>query len=262
MVPDLSDPGIPRLVMTGHPNHELAIFGFVRRTRPHLLFLTDGGGAERVEESRRALDAAGLADRATFLNWPEQALYDALLDRDIATLRKLADVVREHLLAIAPRQVICESIELYNPLHDITLPIVRAAATGLSDIDILEFPLIAQEPSTGEHYRVQRFPRDREMFSITLDSAELDAKLHARDLQYPTLRRSMAGVLDGVSRDSAGTEVFGRAMERIPVPDLDHALRYEWRGRLLQERGDVETVITFADHFVPLTAALANPALE
>ena len=30
--------------------------------------------------------------------------------------------------SIAPGQILCESMEFYNPLHDLTLPIVRAAA--------------------------------------------------------------------------------------------------------------------------------------
>lgn len=257
MVPDVSDPAIPRLVVTGHPNHELAIFGFVQRARPHLLFLTDGGGQEREDESRRALASIGMLDRATFLGWREQTLYDALLAVDVAALRRLAAEVRASLIAVAPRQVICESIELYNPLHDITLPIVRAAAAGLDDIEILEFPLIAQEPSADERYRVQRFSADRTSFGIALDAPELEQKLHARDHEYRSLRRTLGDVVD-VSRECAGTEVFARAAEALPVPGRDHVLRYEWRGRLLQGRGEVERVITFADHFLPAAMALAG----
>src|SRR6185503_5972515 len=103
MVPDLTDPAIPRLVVTGHPNHELAIFGFVQRARPHLLFLTDGGGQERIDESRRALASIGALHRARFLGWREQTLYDALLARDVELLRRLAGEVRAELIAMAPR---------------------------------------------------------------------------------------------------------------------------------------------------------------
>ncbi|MEA2490045.1 MAG: hypothetical protein QOH21_1837 [Acidobacteriota bacterium] len=257
MVPDLSDPAIPRLVVTGHPNHELAIFGFVQRARPHLLFLTDGGGPERVDESRRALASIGLLERAKFLDWREQTLYEALLARDVAVLLRLVDEVRAELIALAPRQVICESIELYNPLHDITLPIVRAAAAGLRDLEILEFPLIAQEPAVDERYRVQRFPADRTTFDLTLDAAELDAKLRARDCEYASLRRTVGDVAN-VTRERAATEVFARAAEAFPTPGRDHVLRYEWRARLLQERGDIDQIITFADHFVPVANALGQ----
>jgi len=255
MAPDLADPSIPRLVVTGHPNHELAIFGFVQRARPHLLFLTDGGGPERVNESRRALASIGALDRAKFLGWREQTLYDALLALDLDVLRRLAGEVRAELIAVAPRQVICESIELYNPLHDLTLPIVRAAASGLG-IELIEFPLIAQEPCAGECYRVQRFPADREAVALALDPIELENKLHARDHEYRSLRRTTGAIAD-VSRERAGTEVFASASDALPTPGRDHVLRYEWRARLLHERGEIDQVITFADHFLPAAAALA-----
>ncbi|HWW60640.1 MAG TPA: hypothetical protein VN181_04655 [Thermoanaerobaculia bacterium] len=249
MTVDLADPAVSRLVVTGHPNHELAIFGFVQRMRPRLLFLTDGGGEERVNESRRALAAIGLLDRATFLNHREQTLYDALLATDIAMLRRLVADVRRELIAHAVRQVICESIELYNPLHDITLPIVRAAAARL-DIELVEFALIAQEPAADERYRVQRFAADARTTSIELNAIELATKLHARDQRYPALRRTMAAVLDAVGDDDCATEHFRPAATELPTPGVDHVLRYEWRAHLLRERGEIAHVITFADHFL------------
>src|ERR1051325_11656590 len=256
-MPDLSDPAVARLVVTGHPNHELAIFGFVQRARPQLLFLTDGGGEERVEESRRALASIGMLERATFLGWREQTLYDALLSCNLALIGRLVEQVRATLLDVRPQQVICEAIELYNPLHDITLPIVRAAAAGL-DIEILEFPLIAQEPAESERYRVQRFARDRGI-ALRLSAEELDNKLRARDREYLTLRRTTGSVL-AVSPEQAATEVFAPAAEEVPVPGREHVLRYEWRARLLRERGEIGDVITFADHYLPLAAALTRPA--
>jgi hypothetical protein len=259
MAPDLSDPAVPRLVVTGHPNHELAIFGFVQRARPHLLFRTDGGAEERIDESRRALASIGLLERAKFLRYGEQALYDALLDADLGALGQLVDAVRTQLIELRPRQVICEAVELYNPLHDITLPIVRAAAAGLEGIELIEFPLIAQEPAPQERYRMQRFPDGRASFELSLDAAELGNKLHARDHEYRSLRRTTADVAT-VSAECAGTEVFARAAETLPLPGRDHVLRYEWRARLLQARGEIARVITFADHFVPVTAALAARA--
>lgn len=255
---DLTDPAIPRLVVTGHPNHELAIFGFVQRARPQLLFLTDGGGPERVAESRSALASIGLLDRAQFLDWSEQALYDALLGRDSAVFEVLLHEIRMTMKTVAPQQVICESVELYNPLHDITLPLVRAAAAEMPGVDVIEFPLIAQEPAAEERYRVQRFPDDRKITSLELTDEEVDAKLRARDHEYRALQRSTGDVVNRVSRDSARIETFARAMTALPEPGRDHVLRYEWRGRLLRERGAVADVITFADHYVPFVRALVE----
>jgi hypothetical protein len=198
-----------------------------------------------------------MLDRATFLGWREQTLYEALLAGDAGALQPLVEAVRKELLALAPRQVICEAVELYNPLHDLTLPIVRAAAAGLPDVEILEFPLIAQEPAAEERYRLQRFPAERMVLELHLNAAELEHKLRVRDREYRSLQRSTESVA-AVSRECAATEVFARAADAFPVPGRDHVLRYEWRARLLHERGEIEHVITFAEHFVPVARALSQ----
>lgn len=252
---EIADPAVPRLIVTGHPNHELAILGFVQRTRPRLLFLTDGGGG-RVAESRQALGGLGLADRARFLGWPEPRLYRALLERDVALFAELVAKVRDAIVETAPRQIVCESVELYNPLHDITLPIVRAASRGLNGIEIVEFPLIAEVPGGGERFRVQRLPGSRAGIALRLSAGELAAKLAARDGQYRSLRHQLGAVLDGVAPEEAALEVFAAAEDAFPTPGESHALRYERRGRELQERGEVAEVITYRDHFLPTVTAL------
>jgi hypothetical protein len=214
----LADPDLPRLIVTGHPNHELAILGLVQRLRPRLLFLTDGGSEERVEESRRALAALGLLDRARFLAWTEESLYQALLAQDKAVFAELVAQVRSEVQAYAPRQIFCESIELYNPLHDITLPIVRATE-GIDGIEIVEFPLIAQIPTPGERYRVQRLPAGRRgVVRVELMAAELAAKLRARADHYLCLRHQLGGVLDDIGDEHAAVECFVAARDELPLP--------------------------------------------
>lgn len=260
MISALDDPAVPRLVVTGHPNHELAILGLVQRLRPRLLFLTDGGGAERVEESRRCLASLGLLDRARFLGWPEKRLYDALLARDRGPFDEIVAQVGAEIEAQAPRQILCESIELYNPLHDITLPIVRAAARGLSRIEVIEFPLIAQIPAQvlagEERYRVQRPPDGRPGVSFRLTAQELGRKVQAREDHYRSLRRQLGSVLDALGPEHMAREIFAPARSAYPEPGEDYALRYERRGRSLQERGEVAEVITYRGHFLPLAEAL------
>ncbi|MEA2562341.1 MAG: hypothetical protein QOH06_3845 [Acidobacteriota bacterium] len=252
----LADPAVPRLIVTGHPNHELAIFGLVQRLRPRLLFLTDGGGEERVAESRRALASLGLLDNAHFLGWTEKRLYQALLGLDMAVFSELVDQVRSEIVACAAQQILCESVELYNPLHDVTLPIVQAAVRGLPGVEIIEFPLIAQIPGPGEHYRVQRLPEAREGATLRLTAEELALKIAARNDYYGCLRRQLGAVLDELDGEHLAVEQFAPALDELPTPGLQHLLRYEWRARLLQEHGEIDRVITYRDHFLPLAVAL------
>jgi hypothetical protein len=255
-MPVLADSSISRLIVTGHPNHELAIFGFVQRLRPRLVFLTDGGGEERVNETRRALDTLGLLDNARFLGWTEKSLYQALLDQDLAVFVQLVEQVRAEILACAPRQILCESIELYNPLHDITLPIVRAATRGLDGIEIVEFPLIAQVAEPGERYRIQRLPESRKAAILRLSDAEVAVKQKAREQHYLSLRQQLGGVLDEVDREHLAEEHFAPALEEMPTPGQQHLLRYEWRAQDLKNRGEIDRMITYRDHFLPVVAAL------
>jgi hypothetical protein len=82
----MSDPfeqkNATRLMIFGHPSHELALFGMLQRHRPAVVVITDGGEAERVEQSRRGLDFIGLGERVRYLGYSEASFYDALLARD------------------------------------------------------------------------------------------------------------------------------------------------------------------------------------
>jgi len=250
-------PGLRRLVVTGHPNHELAILGFAQRFRPRFLFLTDGGAEARMNESREALASLGLLDQARFLAWPEERLYRALLDGDLPFFREVVAQVRSEIDTVSPAEVLCERIEYYNPLHDVTLPIVRAALRG-RPARIVEFPLIAQEPGEPERYRVNRLaPGDpAEVLELRLTPDELATKLEAGERRYPSLRRQMGAVLDGLPPERSAVEHFVSAAAGLPAPGPEDVLRYEWRGRRLKDGGQVDRVITWTDHFLPFAKAL------
>jgi hypothetical protein len=126
----------------------------------------------------------------------------------------------------------------------------------MSGIELVEFPLIAQMPTSAERYRVQRLPEARTGAALHLTSEELAAKLRARDDHYSCLRRQLGSVLDDVGRDHMAIEFFAPALDVFPPPGEQHALRYEWRARLLKDRGEIDGVITYRDHFLPLVAAL------
>lgn len=256
---DLCSPEIPRLVVSGHPNHELAIFGFVQRARPRLLFLTDGGSERREDESRRALEAIHLLDRARFLSVSEKELYGALLDRDTKVFAAIAASVRDEIVASGIRQVVCESVEFYNPLHDLTLPIVMAASRGTEGIDIVEFPLISQISASPERYSLQRFAEPRDVIEFHPTREERAAKLAARDEHYRSLRHQLGSLLAELDERHLAVEIFAPAAAALPVPGGKTIPRYDLRGRLLQARGDFERAITHEEHFSPVVADLLRP---
>jgi hypothetical protein len=255
-IPLSTDP-IKRLMIFGHPAHELALFGFLQRFRPYIVVITDGGGEERIRHSRTGLESIGL--KATYLMFAENDFYAALLRRDISFFETVSDSLSLETAASQPDQIFCDAVEFYNPVHDITLPLVLRASAAASRAEVFEVPLVYQTLAAGEHYEIQRMPLEsaRRPFRYHLTSQELRAKIHARDEIYLSLR------------DQAGPEFSAAPAEHLAIEETSlagdpfawpHAtgreLRYEWRARLLRQQGVIDEIITRAGHFIPTVQGL------
>lgn len=255
-------PGARRALVVGHPGHELAIYGMLQRHPPEVIVVvTDGGGARRVSESREGLRRIGLLERTRYLDLPEQRFYDALLDGDVGFVREAAGAVRDCVRLFAPTDVLCDAVEFYNPLHDITLPIVRTALDGW-DTRVYEVPLVYEVSGDEEQYAVQRVPdsmSDRRLtFALTED--ELEAKVTARNEVYCSLHTQAGPELLGVSPAEMAHEEIALASDRVTSPGAGgRALRYERRARLLHAQGNVARMITYGEHFGPMLDALGVP---
>ena len=253
----LSTDPIKRLMIFGHPAHELALFGFLQRFRPYIVVITDGGGEERIRQSRTGLESIGL--EATYLKFAENDFYAALLRRDVPFFEAVSDALSLEIVASQSDQIFCDAMEFYNPVHDITLPLVLRAAAAASRAEVFEVPLVYQTLAPGEHYEIQRMPLEcaRRPFRYHLTSQELRAKIHARDEIYLSLR------------DQAGPEFSAAPAEHLAIEETSlagdpfawpHAtgreLRYEWRARLLRQQGVIDEIITRAGHFIPTVQGL------
>lgn len=260
----LCENGSTRLVVLSHPNHELAIFGLLQRFRPYFVYLTDGGGDERVAQTRRGLESIGLLERARFLNHPEKSFYGALLECDSAFYERVACQVRASVEVLQPEQIFCDAIEFYNPVHDMSLPIVKAALLGQAGASLFEAPLVYQTPAEAETYEVQRMPASRrhEEIELRLSEQELAAKVQARDKVYTMLTDQMGSVISQLPRAHLAREVVAPARSCLTAPGPDVALRYEWRAERLMERGEIERKISFAQHYLPVASALLKVSAD
>lgn len=258
---------MPRpLFVLSHPNHELAVLGHLQRLRPHLLVLTDGGAAERVEQTRAQLARLGLLSDARFLSHPEEAFYEALRRRDAGFFRRVAGQVAERVAEVSPASVWCDAVEHYNPTHDLSLPLVLRALADRPHLPVREIPLVHQAPGGGEphapRYVLQRFPPPPEPGeeALRLAPTEVEAKRRARDEAYPSLAAQLGGLLTSAPREVLEVEVTRavprRATPALPTPDGRRVLRYEWRGRLRQTRGEVAEALTFEGAMRPALEGL------
>lgn len=242
------------LVVFSHPNHELAVYGWLQHIKPHLVYLTDGGGAARVDQTRQGLTKIGLLEKATFLNHSEASFYQALLDTDATFFRNVAGQVRVVVERTGPNFVFCDAVEFYNPVHDMSLPIVKAAVAN-KNISIYEIPLVYQKPGSAETYELQRMPTSRrdscEIYSLTRE--ELEQKHHARDQVYTILARDMGPLINSVSPTQARSEYFALSGSGLSTPSSERVLRYEWRARLLKQQGTIPDIIEYQKNYLPLT---------
>lgn len=245
------------LFIFSHPNHEIAVFGHVQRLRPHVLYLTDGGGSQRVAESRLGLERLGLGDQATFLDHPERSLYDALLARDVAFWRRLASQVAEVIDRVQPDCVAADAVEFYNPVHDMTLPVAEAAvAMSGARPALYEVPLIFEKrDAAATSYAVQT-AIEAGGAAIELTPDEWAQKIGSWREIYGELRAQLGAVVDALDERSLAREVLHPARPALRQPAREERLRYEERGRLLQARGEVADVITHRGHMEPVVQAL------
>jgi hypothetical protein len=253
----LSADSIARLMIFGHPAHELALFGFLQRFRPQIIIVTDGGSEERIRQSRAGLNSIGL--EATYLDFAENDFYVALLRRDVSFFETVADCLREQIAPASPRQIFCDAIEFYNPVHDITLPLVLRAAEAAPQGELFEVPLVYQTPATDERYEIQRIPAAsaQRRFRYHLTAEELRAKIRARDEIYLSLRDQAGPEFSAVTAEHLATEEIALAGDPFVSPRVTgRELRYEWRADLLKHAGSIDEVITRAGHFIPTARGL------
>jgi len=253
----LSNNPIKRLMIFGHPAHELALFGFLQRFCPQIVIITDGGAEERIQQSRTGLESIGL--EATYLKFAENDFYAALLRRDVTFFEVVSESLSLEIAALQPNQIFCDAVEFYNPVHDLTLPLVLRAATAAPRAEVFEVPLVYQKLAAGEHYEIQRIPLASAPgpFRYHLTSQELFAKIRARDEIYLSLRNQAGPEFSATTAEHLAIEETALAQDPFAWPHATgRKLRYEWRARLLKEQGVIDAIITRAGHFIPIMQGL------
>lgn len=244
------------LCIFSHPNHEIALYGFLQRTIPSVAFLTDGGGGVRVLQTAKGLDKVGNTQR-WFLNYPEDALYQGLLKKDLAFYQTLVDAVAKIITDEAPEQIMVGAVEYYNPIHDMAFPIVLAAMKKLaSGVRIYTVPLVYQGWSSESFVFQRSLPGARQWEHTIFLNADEGVKK----------REALADIYTALSQQMSFTpEVVGQACreEHFVVPgspldpvDTSCEIRYDRRGKEAVKAGTVKEAITYEGNFKPLVQKL------
>jgi hypothetical protein len=249
------------LAVFSHPNHELSVLMTLARVEPLIVFLTDGGGPARVEESRAGLKTVGLEKKARFMQNTEESFYRAILAKDSSFFKGVAAHLSNYLTLHEPVQIITDAVEFYNPVHDISLPLVRKAV-GSSEVPIYEVPLIYEQRGMPDCYVLQDAPPvwETEHVEVCLTDEESEAKSVAYMNDYGIIRNTM-GLLVQANPQVLRREILVRA-RKPDSPAFEHyGRRYDRRGKEGVLAGTYEQAILSDVHYKETVAGLMRESV-
>lgn len=250
------EPSNRMLAIFSHPNHEVSIFGIIRRSRARALFLTDGGGGDRLAQTKKGME--GFV--SSYLDCTEDSFYQAILRKDTSFFDTVAFRMASVIAELQPTKILCDGVEYYNPIHDIALPLtLLAARKAACTAAIFAVPLVYQAEGSPESYVFQRsLPAQRFLEqAFLLEPDESLAKHEALSDNYTALMSQMRfppEVIDQACR----TEHVVPARSPLDVVDPSCTIRYDRRGADAKKGGFVQENITYEGHFLPLVRELIS----
>ena len=226
--------------------------------RPMVCVLTDGSGSSgqaRLESTTRVLEATGSRPGPIYGRMSDRDIYTAILDRDLHLFRGLTDELCDAFVAHEATWVVGDSVEGYNPSHDVCRLMINAAvrmanrACRGAPIANYDFVLVGSPDEFPEALR-------GEVIHVVLDDDALARKLESAN-RYPELAGEVAAALERF-----GTAPFQREFLRpIDLDDRygwppDEVPFYERYGEKRVAEGVYDRVLRFHEHVVPIADAL------
>ena len=205
------------VLAVAHPGHELRLSTWIERERPLVLVLTTGSrngtDRSRVAASERLARTLGAESGPVFGAHLDREVYGWAMDGRPEPFVTLAETLAEVFLRRRPRQVVVDSWQLYNVVHDLWHLTVRSAAAMASrrlgrEIACCDYPVVPQ--GTGMP------PPGPQQFAIELTAAEVARKL-ALARAFP----GIAGDVAEVVRDGGMTFLASETLHAVrPIAEL------------------------------------------
>ena len=233
--------------------------GWLELARPIVFVLTDGSGGSgrsRIESTHRVLSRAGAsAANSIFGRLTDAELYESLLARDHSIFLEIADELAQELRTIGARIVAGDSIEGYNPGHDVCRLLIDCAVALINRdepnrVSSFEFPLIGP-PDCGSD-------GSEPSIRIELCDRALTRKLTAAR-EYHDLRFEVEAAIGRYGLEAFRHECLyatrsadGACAWNGAAPD------YERHGETRIDSGKYARVLRYRTHVLPLVQALSG----
>lgn len=245
-------------LIIGHPGHELRVYGWLRKTRPVIAILTDGSGhhdISRIELTKKLLgNQSGLYGLYT-----DREIYKAILNQDIAFFFALADKLTDWLVEKNIEFVAGDSIEGYNPTHDMCRLLIDRATYMASCklgrlIQNYSYPLMGPP-------RLTTIPAN---LCFKLDSETLSEKLtETRNYAQSAggiLVTEVEELLQNFGESSFGEELFYSISSQEQLDFFENQKPfYEVHGEKQVAAGHYKFVIRYKEHVAPIAKSLQYP---
>jgi hypothetical protein len=257
-----SNPEIrPAALVVAHPGHELRVFGWCERARPHTFVLTIGsrsGEVGRIASSRAIMRRTGAVAGSPFGRHRDRDIYAAILALDPTPFLRWTADLADALVALAPGLVVVDGWQMYNVSHDLThvmarVAVSRAAARLGRKIDVAEFEVVPRALAGAR-------PWGGEAFRVGLDDDAL-ARKHAEAESYDELREDYHRLITLEGREAQRLEVFRWVVDfdRL-MPASGMVPPYERYGEERVAAGIYGHVIRWNDHLRLIVEAIRDAA--
>ncbi|MGZ4779477.1 MAG: hypothetical protein ACXV5L_09785 [Thermoanaerobaculia bacterium] len=240
-------------LVVAHPGHELRVYGWLVRARPDVYVLTDGSGRDgvsRLASTVDLLDRAGVVSGAIFGRFTDRQLYEALLDHDVATFTDLAAELAEQFITRGTTTVAGDSVEGYNPAHDVCRLIVDAAVAIAGSrgvrIENYDFAVVGADAAGSE-------------LVVILDDDELAQKMAAAR-RYREMKYEVDKAISEHGLDSFRIERFRRRSATADLKPPADPPFYESHGEEQVAAGYYRHVLRYREHIAPLNEAVLENA--
>jgi hypothetical protein len=237
-------------LIVAHPGHEGLLYGWMETLRPLVFILSDGSGRlgeSRIRYSRRLIDRAGARAGAVFGAAPDARWYQAMLDGDIAFFMNWQKQIEDAVADDTVSQLLCDPVELYNPLHDLGNAMCHGVARllehrGGTSLPVWTFPIMTAPKWFGSRYQ-----------EIRMTEAMLARKQRATADYVPLaaeateLAETLGSGFERLYPEGAGY-AWAQTPERKPF--------YEEYGETRIREAQYKTLITYRDHVRPIALRL------
>jgi hypothetical protein len=243
-------------LIVGHPGHELRVHRWMEIAHPIVCVLTDGSGARgegRIDSTTTVLERIGCTRGPIYGIMSDRDIYSAILNVDVSMFCSIADQIAAVFVEHGVDCVVGDSVEGYNPSHDICRLLinaaVRIAAPSTGRIANYDFALVGDPTYCPPELR-------SDAIMISLDDDALARKVGAAE-GYPELAGEVKAAIS-----QYGVAPFARECLRPSDPanwigwTSSEKPYYETYGEKRVAEGAYSEVLRFEKHVRPIAEAL------